>query len=295
MSLPIAVNPIAWSNDDMRSLGAHISLETCLSEAREAGYQGIELGHKFPRDAATLQPLLEGFGLRLASGWYSACLLKRDADAEIEAMQPHLTLLRQMGCQVMVFAEVTGCVHAQQRVPLSRRPRMSEEQWPLFSQRLQRVADYLREQGVALAYHHHMGTVIETADDVERLMDSTDSAVGLLLDTGHLYFAGNDPVATASAYASRVVHVHCKDVRAPVIEQARRDDLSFLDAVLAGAFTVPGDGALDFRPLMRRMKDQEYQGWLVVEAEQDPDKANPLHYARIGYDYLHDLTEAAGF
>jgi inosose dehydratase len=294
MAVRIGINPITWSNDDMPELGGDTPLETCLRDARQAGYDGLELGNKFPRDAATLGPIMRAHGLAVVSGWHSGRLLERDAEAEIEALGPHLQLLRAMGCGVMVFAETTGSVAGERGTPVRRRPVMAEAQWPVFLARLDAVARYLAAQGVRMAFHHHMGTAIETAAEVDRMLAGTSEAVGLLLDIGHFTFAGDDPLAVLERHAARVNHVHCKDVRADVLARVRAADASFLDSVLAGVFTVPGDGSVDYAPILARLARQGYDGWLVVEAEQDPAIAHPLTYATIGRRNLSGLARRAG-
>ena len=282
----LGINPLTWSNDDLPSLGAENSLESCLREARVAGYAGVELGNKFPREPAALRAALEPHGLALVSGWYSARLLERDADAEFAAMRAHLDLLAALGSDVMVVAEVTHCVHGDRHARQSRRPFVPAGQWPRFGEQLTRLAELMQRQGMRLAYHHHMGTVVQSADDVDRLMQSSGEAVGLLLDTGHLRFADADPVAVATRHARRVVHVHCKDVRPEVLADVRNRDTSFLDAVLAGVFTVPGDGAVDYDAVLAPLAAAGYRGWLVVEAEQDPAIAHPMTYATLGHRHL---------
>jgi len=294
MGVRIGVNPIGWTNDDLEELGDDTPLEVCLSEARQAGYDGIELGRKFPRRAAELQPILAGHGLILVSGWYGAQLLTRSVEDEIAAVQDHLDLLSDMGCPVMVFAEESGSVHGRRDVPLSRRPRLLDGEWRRFGEALTEVAEHLRERGLRLAYHHHMGTVVETEAEIDRLTAVTGEAVGLLLDTGHLTYAGGDVRGVARRHAARLVHVHCKDVRPAVLAEARRRDQSFLDAVVAGVFTVPGDGSIDYGALTRLLKEGGYSGWLVVEAEQDPAVAHPLTYARMGFAHLSRAVAAAG-
>ncbi len=294
MAVRIGINPIAWTNDDMPGLGGDTPLETCLSEAKEAGYEGVELGSKFPRRADELRPHLERHGLSLISGWYGSRLLERPAAREIEAMSDHLTLLRAMGCGVMVFAEVTGSTHGDHSQPLSKRPTLGSDDWARFGERLTEVAEHLAARGIRMAYHHHMGTVVQTEEDTGRLMDRTGEAVGLLLDTGHLTYAGADPVQVIERHGARVAHVHCKDVRQDVLRRALAGDWSFLDAVLAGVFTVPGDGAVDFPAVARALGAEGYEGWLVVEAEQDPAKAHPLTYARMGREALGRDVAASG-
>jgi inosose dehydratase len=290
----IGVNPIGWTNDDLEELGGETPLEVCLAEARQAGYEGIELGRKFPRRAAELRPILARHGLALVSGWYGAELRRRSPKAELAAAEDHLTLLAEMGSPVMVFAEVSDSVQDARGTALSRRPRLADAEWARFGEALTEVADGLRARGVRMAFHHHMGTVVETEGEVDRLMAVTGDAVGLLLDTGHLTYAGADVAAVARRHARRIVHVHCKDVRPAVLAEARRRDQSFLDAVVAGVFTVPGDGSVDYPALLAVLKDARYAGWLVVEAEQDPAVAHPLTYARMGRDYLSRAAAAAG-
>jgi inosose dehydratase len=292
MPIRIGANPIGWSNDDLRTLGGATPLETCLSEAREAGFEGIELGHKFPREPRPLQAVLSAHGLDLVSGWYSADLLTRDADAEIAAMRPHLDLLKALGAKVLVFAETSNAIHGQQATPLSKRPVMAAYDWGEFGRRVTAVAEACLSEGVRLVYHHHMGTIVQTAEDVDAFMAATGPAAHLLLDTGHLTFAGADPVAVARRWRHRISHVHCKDVRADVMAKVLADDLSFLDAVVAGAYTVPGDGSVDFVSVLKELPG--YSGWLVVEAEQDPEKAHPLTYARLGHDNLARFAAEAG-
>lgn len=290
MNMRIGINPLTWTNDDLPSLGAETSLETCLREAREAGYTGIELGNKFPRVAAQLKPILQAHDLRLVSGWYSARLLERDVDAEWDAMSAHFELLHALGCEVMVFAEVSRCTHGDQRAALSQRPHLTKNDWPRFGERMTKLAEKMRSAGLRLAYHHHMGTVVQSAADIDNLMQATGDAVGLLLDTGHLTYAGGDPVQAAERYASRIVHVHCKDVRRAILERARNEDSSFLNAVLDGVFTVPGDGMVDYRRVLTPVARSGYRGWLVVEAEQDPAVATPIVYAKMGYQHLSRLA-----
>jgi inosose dehydratase len=204
-------------------------------------------------------------------------------------MQPHFTLLKKLGATAMVFCEVSRCVHGDRSIPLSKRPRMAEKEWKPWSERLDAVAAHLEGQGMKMAYHHHMGTVIQSEDEVGRMMDSTKS-VGLLLDTGHLTFAGGEPLRALKRHAKRIVHVHCKDIRTDKLARAKKQDSSFLDAVLGDVFAVPGDGSIDFEPVLSSLANHHYSGWLVVEADQDPAKAHPLTHARIGHDCLRPLA-----
>ncbi|MGG5820554.1 myo-inosose-2 dehydratase [Falsiroseomonas sp. HW251] len=293
MAVRLGINPLTWTNDDMPELGAETPLETCLAEGKLAGFAGFELGNKFPRVASELGPILEKHGLALVSGWYGTRLLERDVDAEMKEAEPHIALLTALGCKVMVHAEVSRAIHGERTTPLSKRPILSEADWALLIPRMQEFGRSLKARGLHLAYHHHMGTVIESQADVERLMASTGPEVGLLLDTGHLTFAGGDPVKAAHQHAQRVVHVHCKDIRADVMKSVKARDLPFLAAVLEGVFTVPGDGCVDYSAVLPPVAAAGYDGWLVVEAEQDPAKAHPLTYARMGHDNLARFAAAA--
>jgi inosose dehydratase len=292
MTVRLGVNPIGWSNDDLRDLGGETPLETCLAEARSAGFAGIELGHKFPRDAATLGPILVRHQLALVSGWYSCELLERDSAAEMNAMRPHLTLLRALGCDILIVAETSNAIHGDRGTRLSHRPVLAEQRWPVFTNRLTELADAVAGEGLSIAYHHHMGTIVQSEAEIDRLMAMTGPNLTLLLDTGHATFAGADPIALARRHCPRITHVHCKDVRDTVMARARREDLSFLDSVVDGVFTVPGDGMVDFPGVLSEMSG--YRGWLVVEAEQNPAKAHPLTYARMGHDNLADFVRLAG-
>jgi inosose dehydratase len=295
MSIRLGTNPIAWSNDDLPELGGDTPLETCLAEARQAGFTGIEKGNKFPADPAALLAVLKRHDLRFVSGWYGAELRFRDVEAEIAAMRPHLALLQACGAEVMVFAETSGTVQGSRDTPVADRPRMSEAEWPVFLDRIDRLGRWMAAEGVRIAFHHHMGTVIETAAEIDRLMEGTGDEVGLLFDTGHLAFAGDTPAATSARWAHRINHVHAKDVRPAILERARRERWSFLDSVVAGVFTVPGDGTVDFTAALQPLRAVAYAGWMIVEAEQDPARADPLVFACRGYAHLCDVVRNVGF
>lgn len=297
MTIRIGANPIGWSNDDLQEIGGATSLETCLAEAREAGFVGMELGHKFPREPDALKAALAPFGMACISGWYSAELLRRDADAEMAALRPHLDLLKAMGSNVLVFAETSNAIHGDRTKPLSRRAHLAAGEWKEFGRRVTQVAERTLAEGVRLVYHHHMGTVVESEADIDAFMAATGEAAHLLLDTGHATWGGADPAALARRYRARISHVHAKDVRENVMTKARARDWSFLDAVLGegrelGVYTVPGDGMVDYPAVFRELSG--YSGWVVVEAEQDPEKANPLVYAKKGVAHLRAALAGAG-
>jgi len=289
-AVKIGINPISWSNDDLPSLGGEIPLEVALTEGKTIGYQGFELGNKFPRESAALRAVLSTHGLELVSGWYSGRLAKRSVEEEIAAVGPHLELLADNGARVMVYGEVADSIQGAPQ-PLYKRPRFFEPQeWQGYADRLTAFARYTLARGVRLAYHHHMGAYVETPADIDRLMALAGDEVGLLFDSGHITFAGGDAATVLARHLERVCHVHCKDVRPGVIKLARNGDWSFLRAVINGAFTVPGDGAIAFRPLLQMLYDHGYEGWLVVEAEQDPVVAPSYRYAEQGYRHLRDLV-----
>jgi len=292
MTIRIGTNPIGWSNDDLQSLGGDTPLEVCLDEARQAGFEGIELGHKFPRHPDALLAALSPFGLACVSGWHSAGLLQHDAETELRRLRPHLDLLRAVGSKVMVFAETSDAIHGDQGKPLSERPVLPPQRWTEFGARMTAVGDALLAEGVRLVYHHHMGTVVQSEADIDALMASTGPSVQLLLDTGHATWGGADPAVLADRYRNRIGHVHAKDIRADIRARSDAEGWSFLDSVIAGVYTVPGDGSIDFVHVFRNLSG--YSGWVVIEAEQDPAKANPLEYAKMGYRNLAGYLAEAG-
>jgi len=286
MSVKLGIAPIAWSNDDMPELGGNTSLEQCLSEASQAGFIGIESGGKFPKTSEELIPKLDEFNLSLCSGWYGANLRNNSVEEEKKLIQQQLKLFKECSAPCIVFAEVSGSVQGDPNRKLSTRPQMDNEAWKSFCEKISEMGKYLEGEGMPLAYHHHMGTVIETQADTERLMESTNDSVKLTLDTGHMLFAQGNSNKILSNFSEKIIHIHCKDIRKNVLANSLTNDLSFRGAFLEGAFTVPGDGCIDYKPLFDILKDKNYSGWLVVEAEQDPNKANPLEYAIKGYEYL---------
>ena len=294
MSVKLGIAPIAWSNDDMPELGGDTSLETCLSEAREAGFTGIESGGKFPKTSKELLPILNKYNINLCSGWYGANLLKRTVKDEMENIRTQLDLFKDCNAPCMVFAEVTNSIQADELKPLSKRPRLDKDDWKKFCEKINEVGKRLEGENMPLAYHHHMGTVIQSHEDTERLMNETNDTVKLTIDTGHMLFAGGNSLKIIRDFKEKIAHVHCKDMREKVLKKSLSEDLSFRHAFLEGAFTVPGDGCIDYRPIFNELVKNNYQGWLVVEAEQDPKKANPFEYAKIGFNYLKKTSSECG-
>jgi inosose dehydratase len=297
MPIRIGANPIGWSNDDLQEIGGDIPLEVCLAEAREAGFEGMELGHKFPRQPDALKAALAPFGMACVAGWYSVELLRRSPAEEFAAARGHLDLLKAMGSTVFIVAETSNAIHGDRSRPLSQRPRLGPGEWVGYGKAMTDFADRLLAEGLRVVYHHHMGTIVESGADIDAFMAATGPSVHLLLDTGHATWAGADPAVLARRYRARISHVHAKDVRPDVMAKARAQDWSFLDAILGpgdelGVYTVPGDGMIDYPGVFRELPG--YSGWVIVEAEQDPRKANPLAYAKKGVAHLRDALRQAG-
>ncbi len=288
MSVKLGIAPIAWSNDDMPELGGETTLEQCLSEARQAGFQGIESGGKFPKTSNELIPILEKFQLKLCSGWYGANLRKNSINEEKLIIRDQLKLFQDCKAPCIVFAEIYESIQGNPNINLSKRPKMDLDESKKYYKKISEMGKFLEDEEMPLAYHHHMGTCIETEEDTRRLLENTHESVKLTLDTGHMLFAKGDSLKILKEFKNRIIHIHCKDIRKNILEDSLKNDYSFRKAFLEGAFTVPGDGCIDYKPLFNLLKEQNYSGWLVVEAEQDPDKANPLVYAKIGYNYLVD-------
>jgi inosose dehydratase len=291
-------NPIAWANDDDQSIGADIPTARILDEAgRQIGFDGIENGHRWPQDdPEALRSLLAGYGLVFVSGWYSTNLLVQPVEDEIAAVQGHLAKLKHNGCKVCIVCECSNTVHGSPDVPVNARPRLTAEEMAAFGAKLEAFAAYLASEGVTLAYHHHMGTIVESPAEIDALMAATGPHTHLLFDAGHCAFGGGNPEEVLARHVGRVAHFHAKNIRRPVCDRVRAEDLSFLQGVLAGAFTVPGDqeGAVDFAPLLKILKTAGYDGWIVIEAEQDPAVRNPLLYQTLGLATLKRLSQEAG-
>lgn len=289
-------NPIAWSNDDDQTLGAHISLEQCLDECAKIGFDGIEKGHKFPTNVAGLKSVLDPRGLKFVSGWHSTNLLVNDIETEKAAMQPFLDILKGMGCKVIIVCETSNAIHGADDTPVNKRPVLAADAWVEFGRGIEALAEYSAAQGITLVYHHHMGTIVESEAEIDRFMEVTGPATHLLLDTGHCFFGGGDPVRMAQKHMGRVRHIHCKNVRPAIMADVRDNNLSFLEGVRRGVFTVPGDaeGGVDFLPVLKIAAEHGYEGWLVIEAEQDPSVRNPLEYQTLGWNSLKGFAKAAG-
>ncbi|MAY32635.1 MAG: myo-inosose-2 dehydratase [Rhodovulum sp.] len=295
--IQFGTNPIAWANDDDQTIGADIPTARILDEAgRQIGFDGIENGHRWPEDPVELREMLGSYGLAFISGWYSTELLTRSVEDEIKAFQPHLAKLRENGCKVCVTCETSNAIHSMTDVPVNDKPSLSPEGMAEFGAKIEEFAAYMASQGIHLAYHHHMGTIVESPEEIDAFMTATGPATKLLFDAGHCVFGGGDPAAVLARHIDRVVHFHAKNVRPDVAKRVRDERLSFIQGVLAGAFTVPGDqeGAVDFAPLLKQLAEHGYDGWIVIEAEQDPDVRNPLLYQTLGLATLKRLAREVG-
>jgi inosose dehydratase len=287
----LGVTPTLWWNDDFPSIDIGIPFGQCVSEMALAGFSGCSIGHKYPTDPAVLKAALDLRGLRVSEPWTSTYFTINDMEQQtVDAFEDRLAFIKALGGTDMVVAEFGRSSHLQPIALFANRPVFDDREWDLLAGGLNRLGKIAASAGMRLCYHHHMGTGVMTRADIDRLMASTDpELVHLLLDTAHLAFAGDDPLAAAQAYAERIKHVHLKDIRPEVASKVREEGLSFQDAIEAGVFTVPGDGAIDFVPILEVLGRAGYEGWLVVEAEQDPAKANPLEYALKARAYLRDV------
>jgi inosose dehydratase len=290
----LATQPIAWSNDDFRDLGGDTPIEKCLTDMREAGFVGTEKGHKFSSDAAVLGPFLKKFQLSLASAWHSTYILQNPVENELRDWKNHVQFLKQMGSPVAIAAECTGRVYDDGAKKLrgpDAKTNLTATEWDRLTDGLENMARIASNEGLRLAYHYHMGTEIQTAAEIEELLDRTEH-VGLVFDTGHATFAGVNPLELLQRHPDRIAHVHLKNIRPQVLAEARKSQWSFESAVRAGVFTVPGDneGAVDFDTILPTLLETAPTEWWVVEAEQDPKKANPLEYAKKARSYIRAVA-----
>ena len=287
----LAIAPIAWTNDDLPDLGAENSFEQCISEMALSGFSGSEIGNKYPKDPDVLKHYLDVRGLRICNAWFSSLLLSDGYDATIEAFIKHRDFLHALGAKVIGASEQGNSIQGKNVSIFGNKPVYTDEQWELIVKGFNEMGRLAREKDMYFTVHHHMGTGVQTADEIDRLMEMTDeNLVFLLFDTGHLAFAGEDAVAVLKKYVHRTKHVHLKSIRKNVIAEGKAKGYSFLDCVRAGAFTVPGDGDFDFRPVFDILSDADYEGWVVVEAEQDPAKANPFEYALLARKYIRETS-----
>ena len=290
----LGIAPIGWCNDDMPELGAENTFQQIVSEMALAGFTGCEIGNKYPTDPAELKKALDLRGMRIASRWYSSFILTRPIEEEIADFTANLDFLEAVGANRINVSEQSYSIQGQMDTPVltgNHKHVMTEEEWAIFCDGLNKLGKVAADRGFKLCFHHHMGTVVQTADETDRMMRDTDPRyVFLCYDTGHFTFAGENPLLMLQKYADRVGHVHLKDMRLDVVEQVRQNNWSFLQAVRNGSFTVPGDGGVDFDPILKLLSEAKYEGWLLVEAEQDPAKAEPLEYAMKARKFIREHT-----
>lgn len=295
MKAKLGISPIAWWNDDLPELSDDVSLEACLSQAREAGFTGMETGRRFPMDADVLGSILKQHGMSVCGGWFSGLLLDGDIEAEKDRIAEQVALFKIVDAPCIVYGETAGTIQGDRSAPLATKRKLGEDEIKVYGRKMTAFAEWCAEQGMPLAYHHHMAAPIETEHELDLLMQHSGEALSLLYDAGHMAFAGGDVLGVIDKHHARISHVHTKDVRRDVIDGLDRGRESFLDAVIKGAFTVPGDGSLDFEAIVKRLANVDYEGWFVVEAEQDPKPNPPLRMAKIGHKELLRVMAAAGY
>lgn len=291
-SIKLGIAPIGWTNDDLPELGGHIPFEQCISEMALAGYVGCEVGNKFPRDTKTLHHALELRGLSIAAAWFSAYLTTKPYEETEKAFIAHRDFLHEMGAKHIVISEQGHSIQGDLNTSIFEgKPIFSEDEWNLLVEGLDKLGRLAKEKNMTLVYHHHMGTGVQTEEEINQLMKRTNpNVVSLLYDCGHLYFAGEDYLRVLQNYIDRIAHIHFKDVRNVVLKSVKEQKLSFLQGIKAGVFTVPGDGDIDFKPIIQLIAQSNYEGWIIVEAEQDPAKANPFEYAKNARQYIREIA-----
>ena len=288
----LGIAPIAWTNDDMPELGAENTFEQCVSEMALAGFTGSEVGNKYPKDTQVLKKALDLRGMSIASAWFSSFLTTKPFAETADAFKRHRDFLYEMGAKVIVVAEQGHSIQGMMDTPvIDAKPCFTDEEWLLLAKGLEDLGRLAAEKNMKVVYHHHMGTGVQTSAEIDRLMEMTDeNLLSLLFDTGHLTFSGENPEDVLKKYSKRIKHVHLKDIRQEVLAKVKAEKMSFLQSVKAGVFTVPGTGMINFQPLFKILDEEKYEGWLVVEAEQDPALANPLEYAILARQYIKEQT-----
>ncbi len=289
----LGIAPIAWTNDDMPDLGKENTFEQCVSEMALAGFTGSEVGNKYPKDPAELKKALDLRGVEICNQWFSSFLITKPFEEVEKEARAQLAFLKAMGSKIIGFSEQSHSVQGQLETPVfGRKYEMNDEEWDMLCTGLNKLGKIAKEEyGITLTFHHHMGTVVQTDAETQRMLDNTDpNYVSLLYDSGHFAYSGEDPVAMVKKYIGRIKHVHLKDIRREIVDKVKAENMSFLDGVRAGAFTIPGDGCIDFEPIFKVLEDAGYEGYMLVEAEQDPAKANPLEYAIRARKYIAEKT-----
>lgn len=289
----LGIAPIAWTNDDMPDLGKENTFEQCVSEMVLAGFTGSEVGNKYPKDPEVLKKALELRGVEICNQWFSSFLITKPFEEVEKEFRAQLTFLKAMGAKVIGASEQSYSVQGQLDTPIfGHKYVMNDQEWDTFCTGMNKLGKIAKEEyGIALTFHHHMGTVVQSFAEVDRMMENTDPEyVSLLFDTGHFTYCGEDPLEVVKKYVHRIKHVHLKDIRPEVVEQVKKENMSFLAGVRAGAFTIPGDGCINYDPIFKVLEEAGYEGYMVVEAEQDPAKANPLEYAIRARKFIAEKT-----
>ena len=289
----LGIAPIAWTNDDMPDLGAENTFEQCVSEMALAGFTGCEVGNKYPKDPAVLKAALDLRGLTIANQWFSSFVLSKPMEEVEKDFIAQCKFLKAVGADTIGASEQSYSIQGQMHTPVFEcKYVMVQKEWERFAKGMNRLGEIADSMGIKLVYHHHMGTVVQTAAEIDKMMDMTDpDKFSLLFDSGHLAYCGEDYVEVLKRHVKRVKHVHLKDIRPDVVKKVKDEKLSFLQGVRAGAFTVPGDGCIDFAPIFDILDAAGYKGWMIVEAEQDPAKANPLEYALKAREYIRKTAK----
>ena len=291
-NVKLGIAPIAWTNDDLPDLGKENTFEQCISEMALAGFEGSEIGNKYPADEAVLKKALKLRGLEICNCWFSTFLISKPYEETEKAFLEKVDFLKALGARVIGVSEQSYSIQGMQDVPVFEKKHvMNEEEWELLCTGLNRLGKAAKERGIALTFHHHMGTVVQSGDETERMLANTDPEyVSLLFDSGHFAYCGEDPTELVKRYVSRIKHVHLKDIRREVVDRVKAEHLSFLEGVRLGTFTVPGDGCIDFDSIFKVLADHHYEGYMLVEAEQDPAEANPFEYALKARKYIKEHT-----
>lgn len=295
MKAKLGMSPIAWWNDDLVELSDDVSLEECLRQSRSAGFTGMEKGRRFPDDPAVMLPILKAADVTLCGGWFSGTLTTEELAANKDRIQPMIELFKAVNAPCIVYGEVGRSIQGDRSKPLATKAVLSDDEMKAYAMKVTAFGEWCAEQGMPLAYHHHMAAVVQFEHELDAFMAASGPGIPLLLDAGHLAFAGGDVLRAIDNYHARISHVHVKDIRRPVVDALDWKKQSFLDAVALGAFTVPGDGSLDFGAIVQRFADYGYEGWFVVEAEQDPKANPPLKMAQVGHKELMRVMTAAGY
>lgn len=289
----LAIAPIAWTNDDLPSLGAENSFAQCVSEMALAGFTGSEVGCKYPKDTQVLKEKLALRGIQICNAWFSTFFADGKEEETIKGFLAHRDFLHEMGAKVIGCSEQSGSIQGADKAVFEEKPHWSDAEWDRVVAGYNKLAQLAAEKGMTVCLHHHMGTGVQTPAEIDRFMERTDPEVGLLLDTGHIYYSEGSQQAVLDVlnkYVKRIPHVHLKDIRDEKRNQIIAEHRTFLDGVRLGAFTVPGDGVIDFKPIFDILDQAGYEGWMVVEAEQDPAIADPLEYAQKARRYIRDVA-----